>query len=274
MIQNISSTANVVVYYYIIKENLKMRQKNRLLYNHELKALSRAGDSTVKMERKPIIIALKKPSIIDHYECVTALPQCYVDISTTWNELMGKFNPDIEYIAFHVDTLADRNITVAEWDRMMRANIVMLQPLYSVDVRVVIRKTTPYSIVKQLQKSSIHGILLDYDEYPAPQVSHAIDQQLAKQEYWPIEIIEALPGHKTKDPTTPKTLTDKQSQVLVLLATKGLSNREIGTELDITENTVKNHIAAIMRLYGLHKRAQLITGFHNLVKTTSTDIVV
>ena len=251
-----------------------MRQKNRLLYNHELNALSRVGDPTFELERKPIIIALKKPSVTDHYECVTALPQCYVDISTTWNELMGKFNPDIEFVAIHVDTLADRKLTISEWDRMMRTNITMLQPVYPVDVRVVIRKTTPYSIVKQLQKSSIHGILLDYDEYDISLVSYAIDQQLSKTDHWPEEIINALPGHKDTRLAIPKTLTDKQEQVLNLLATKGLSNREIGAEMGITENTVKNHIAAIMKLYGLYKRAQLITGFHNLVNTKNIDIAI
>jgi len=243
-----------------------MRQKNRLLYNHEIAALAQ-GVQLGELERKPIIIALKKPSVIDHYECVTALPQCYVDISTTWNELMGKFNPDIEFVAIHVDTLADRKLTISEWDRMMRTNMAMLQPVYPVDVRVVIRKTTPYSIVKQLQKSSIHGILLDYDEFSPTLVCDAIDQQLAKEEYWPLDIIDALPGHKANTLKTPNTLTDKQTQVLTLLATKGLSNREIGSAMNITENTVKNHIAAIMKLYGLHKRAQLITGFHNLVST-------
>jgi len=243
-----------------------MRQRNRLLYNHEIDALAN-GIQTGELVRKPIIIALKKPLAVDQYECVTALDQCYVDISTTWNELMGKFNPDIEFVAIHVDTLADRKLTVAEWDRMMRANITMVQSLYPVDVRVVIRKTTPYSIVKQLQKSSIHGILLDYDEYDISLVSYAIDQQLSKTDYWPEDIIDVLPGHKSKDITIPKTLTDKQQQVLHLLATKGLSNREIGVAMNITENTVKNHIAAIMKLYGLHKRAQLITGFHTLVNT-------
>jgi DNA-binding CsgD family transcriptional regulator len=251
-----------------------MRQKNRLLYNHELAALSRAGDPEFKLERKPIIITLKKPSATDHYECVTALAQCYVDISATWNELMGKFNPDIEFVAIHVDTLADRKLTVAGWDRIMRANITMVQSLYPVDVRVVIRKTTPYSIIKQLQKSSVHGILLDYDEYNISLVSYAIDQQLSKTAHWPEDIINALPGHKSKDPAIPKTLTDKQEQVLNLLATKGFSNREIGDAMSISENTVKNHIAAIMKLYGLHKRAQLIMEFHHLVSIKNIDILV
>jgi DNA-binding NarL/FixJ family response regulator len=244
-----------------------MRQRNRLLYNHEIEALAQ-GIQTGEMVRKPIIIALKKPSAVDQYECVTALTQCYVDISTTWNELMGKCNPDIEFIAIHVDTIADRNLTVTEWDTMMRTNIVMTQSLYPVDVRVVIRKTTPYSIVKQLRKTSVRGILLDYDEYDTALVTYAIDQQLAKEEYWPVELINALPGHKINTPSNPKTLTDKQSQVLNLLATRGLGNRQIGEAMGITENTVKNHVSAIMKLYGIHNRSQLITGFHNLVKST------
>ena len=93
-----------------------MRQKNRLLYNHEIEALSHINDPGFKMVRKPIIIALKKPSAVDQYECVTALTQCYVDISTTWNELMGKCNPDIEFIAIHLVSYKFNKILICSYN--------------------------------------------------------------------------------------------------------------------------------------------------------------
>jgi len=50
-------------------------------------------------------------------------------------------------------------------------------------------------------------------------------------------------------------LTDRQAQVLALMM-RGLSNREIAKQLDLTEGTVKIHATAIFKALGVSSRAE------------------
>jgi two-component system NarL family response regulator len=55
---------------------------------------------------------------------------------------------------------------------------------------------------------------------------------------------------------TPR-LTDREMEVLKLVA-KSLNNRDIGTQLFISENTVKNHIRNILEKLQLHSRMEAV----------------
>lgn len=52
-------------------------------------------------------------------------------------------------------------------------------------------------------------------------------------------------------------LTDRELEVLRLVA-KGLSNRDIGAELAISENTVKNHVRNMLDKLQLHSRMEAV----------------
>jgi DNA-binding NarL/FixJ family response regulator len=56
--------------------------------------------------------------------------------------------------------------------------------------------------------------------------------------------------------TTP-TLTSRELEVLKLVA-RGMSNREIATDLYISENTVKNHVRNILEKLHLHSRMEAV----------------
>lgn len=51
-------------------------------------------------------------------------------------------------------------------------------------------------------------------------------------------------------------LTRREREVAILVA-RGLTNRQISTELSISERTAGNHVAKILRKLGLHSRAQI-----------------
>ena len=51
-------------------------------------------------------------------------------------------------------------------------------------------------------------------------------------------------------------LTRRQREVALLVA-RGLTNRQIGSELSVSRNTVNNHVARILRKQGLRSRAQI-----------------
>jgi DNA-binding CsgD family transcriptional regulator len=53
------------------------------------------------------------------------------------------------------------------------------------------------------------------------------------------------------------TLTVRQAQVLQLVQTRGASNKTIARMLGLTESTVKLHMGAILKKYGVKNRTQL-----------------
>ncbi|WP_291138284.1 response regulator transcription factor [Hydrogenophaga sp.] len=54
------------------------------------------------------------------------------------------------------------------------------------------------------------------------------------------------------------TLTERQAQVLEWLLA-GASNRDIAERAHLSEGTVKNHVSALLLLFGVRSRAQLIS---------------
>src|SRR5262249_25102360 len=52
-----------------------------------------------------------------------------------------------------------------------------------------------------------------------------------------------------------KFMTEREQEILKLIA-KGLNNKEIAAELNITEGTVKNHISSILTQLGVRDRTQ------------------
>jgi DNA-binding NarL/FixJ family response regulator len=52
-----------------------------------------------------------------------------------------------------------------------------------------------------------------------------------------------------------------REQELIMLIGRGLQNKVIAFELNISENTVRAHISNIMRKYNLHNRTQIAVMF-------------
>jgi NarL family two-component system response regulator LiaR len=63
--------------------------------------------------------------------------------------------------------------------------------------------------------------------------------------------------HKVQLPETPEVLTGRESEVLHLLA-RGLSNKEIARDLQVSEDTVKTHVAHILSKLGVQSRTQAV----------------
>lgn len=84
----------------------------------------------------------------------------------------------------------------------------------------------------------------------------AVRQVLAGGEYMPADFHEAISGPAPLEDTK-TSLTQRQELVLRELL-DGHSNREIADTLNISEETVKSHVAAILRHFDVQNRTQAV----------------
>ena len=77
-------------------------------------------------------------------------------------------------------------------------------------------------------------------------------------------------GERTDEPLT-NLLTRREGEVVALVR-RGLTNRQIASELNLSERTIGNHVSKILRKLGLASRTQVAawaTGQGLVVKPTS-----
>jgi len=209
-------------------------------------------------EKKPKILYLRAADEIAYTaECIAALSEhCQLVPCYSFADLAGLLNPDIEFVAIHIDFIDQCGISIAEWSHMFSTITHLVKFKTPLVKRIIIRKTTSVETIAQLKKSIISGILLSVEEHDLNEVVYSLTQMLDRTPFWPKRIIDSLPGSVTKTPVV-VGLTSRQQQVLQLVCQRGLSNKVIAKMLSISENTVKVHISAILKTYGVKSRTQL-----------------
>ena len=177
-----------------------------------------------------------------------------------WEELASELKKGHQHLTFHVEMMERMSMTVPEFLQVLET-MRQFKNGHAVIVSAIIRKHTPYQTIKQLKKSGISGIGLDLRDWSVAEVAEGAGYFLRGEAYWPRHIIDQLPGAekqvvKTKSQVI--VLTARQQEVLNLVCRRGLSNKRIAQTLHISESTVKVHISAILKSYGVRNRTQLV----------------
>ena len=131
-----------------------------------------------------------------------------------------------------------------------------------IPIAISIEKNTPLSLVKEFNKNNIHGIVPSMTSFGFDETHKGIEALFNRIPYWPKHILDQLPGAKKTITKNTITITPRQSQILNLLVERGLSNKKIAQALKITESTVKIHVSAILKAYGVRTRTQLVVVSH------------
>jgi len=127
----------------------------------------------------------------------------------------------------------------------------------SVNPRIV-RQVMEQGAVGFIAKASLSSELLSI-----------LEKILAGEVYLPTEVLAAL-GLPDKPPAgNGPQLTSRQQDVLTQLL-DGRSNKDIGELLQLSDETVKNHVSALLRAFGVQTRTQVVLAAaqHGYVKAS------
>jgi len=177
-----------------------------------------------------------------------------------WVDLTQELSQGHGHLVFHTEMIDRMNTTIEEFlDTLKNINhFTANDRLY---INAIIRKTTDYQVVKKLKKVGIDGIALDFRDWTLEEVNQGAETFLRGESWWPKHIIDRLPGANA-NPAKVKpqgiVLTDRQQEVFNLVCRRGLSNKKIAQTLKISESTVKIHVSAILKSYGVRSRTQLV----------------
>jgi DNA-binding NarL/FixJ family response regulator len=88
------------------------------------------------------------------------------------------------------------------------------------------------------------------------QIIHAIGMVMQDAGAFPAQIVQKLTQSSGEDPLS--KLSPREMEIAEYVA-KGLSNKVIGARLNLSDNTVRNHLANIMQKLNFHNRVQVAT---------------
>ena len=211
----------------------------------------------------------KKPNIIYFKSDHSTTPECTEEISkqfnclwttpSNWGELSDSLQVPDALLSVHVDMLTNPPVNSAIEFMDALFTITKFMPCRDeLKVGIVIRTTTPRSVIKDLQKTHCQGILLDVNEYSITEVNNAVNAFVNGIPYWPKHILNDLPGSVKKTPNANNiTLTGRQAEVFSFITERGSSNKIIAKSLGISESTVKLHVTELFKKYGVRSRTQL-----------------
>lgn len=103
-------------------------------------------------------------------------------------------------------------------------------------------------------ETGIDGYLLKSSD--TEQIIHAIGIVLQDAGAFPPQVLQKLSRASPPDPLA--ALSARELEIAEYVA-QGLSNKVIGARLNLSDNTVRNHLANIMQKLGFHNRVQVAT---------------
>ena len=199
------------------------------------------------------------PDVIAKYNSI--MPVDFV-VCDDWNELGDILKTNPHQIAIHANVFELTDLTtIGETIGMLQTQLKLAK--LDIPLAIVVERTTPQSIVLQAKRLGMQGIVPYHCDWPQQDILPALTALTDRVPHWPRHIIDQLPGAKkpvpvsTNNNTNGIKLTVRQQEVMDLICHRGLSNKQIAKTLSLSESTVKIHVSAVMKSYGVRNRTQL-----------------
>jgi DNA-binding NarL/FixJ family response regulator len=217
---------------------------------------------TDKLEIRPHIVVFRydwhriTPEIAK--VAMTHSPCFQLKVAESWAglEMALVHNPTL--VLIHQDMAKDTGVSVTEFIAMLRTMIKMNTGCNPA-IAISIEKDCTLELIKEFKNLDISGLVPHVVSYGIDRAMIAINLLLIGKQSWPRDIIDELMQSKkvTKLVRPNIHLTARQQQVMDLVCHRGLPNKTIANMLKITESTVKIHVSAILKEYGVRNRTQL-----------------
>lgn len=179
-------------------------------------------------------------------------------------EILNDSNNNIDLILFDIDTLYnpnDANVLdiINTVSTLSKCSHSQVSPVLS----VVTNDSTEPATIRDAMTTDIKGFIAKFDFDKVDDNIFALKELLAGKSFTDKAIIEKI--RPTKRNSQKKynvkvngiDLTIRQEQILKLICDRGASNKQIARLLNLSESTIKLHIGAILKKYGLRNRTQL-----------------
>jgi DNA-binding NarL/FixJ family response regulator len=124
------------------------------------------------------------------------------------------------------------------------------------DSRVVILSTfLDHNLLNEsMRRGAKAYVLKEVDVVELVRIIRAVSRGESGFDSRSAELMRSLVAHR--DETSAPDLTEREREVMTLLA-RGLTNREIGSQMFVSESTAKFHVHNVMRKLGVRRRAEV-----------------
>ena len=123
-------------------------------------------------------------------------------------------------------------------------------------ISILVDEPLPFTLVKQLKASGVKSLIPKISAHGFDSCISANQEFLTHGEVWPSYLINYNVAHTSSAGIVP--LTHMQKQIAYIIATRGLSNKQLSAHFGLADSTIKMHIGIILKKYGVQNRTQLV----------------
>jgi DNA-binding NarL/FixJ family response regulator len=179
-----------------------------------------------------------------------------ITVCANWAELMTELHENDHsplLIVFRLDYLKRENMALDEVLSMLSSLAKFVSSTKKINLAVVVDRAIDSDTLTKLRRNSVLGVIPGMRFFERENTILAYKTLISGEAHWPEICIKINRQIKRNS----VTLSDRQYEIFTLVAKRGLSNKQIATELKIAESTVKNHVSDILKQFGLRSRTQL-----------------
>lgn len=196
------------------------------------------------------------------YKVVDTLKkEANIDVRTapTWAKLIEFLQDDSNkniLVVFRLDFLERENMMLGEVLYMLGTMTKFMALDRNVNIAVVVPGVCSTDLIAELKRNQVLGIIPGMRFFDQCHSIEAYQTLRRGETHWP-SIAIASPMKRYVRKKRGVDLTKRQYEIFNLIAKRGLSNKKIADILKISEYTVKIHVSAILKRYGVKNRTQL-----------------
>lgn len=124
------------------------------------------------------------------------------------------------------------------------------------NVNVLVGEPLPFTFVSKLKEIGVEGLIPKISVHGFDACVDANQEAFKHGGIWPSYLMNYNATHRVSTGIVP--LSAKQLQIAHIIATRGLSNKQLAIHLRLSESTIKMHIGIILKKYGVQSRTQLV----------------